>query len=82
VASVKKSKQKKATAKSANSRCPCGVPVCAGQKMEKRRNSLRFATFKHDAFLSIFCPAQTAAPKAVKCDKRQLFISYTEVFLK
>jgi hypothetical protein len=34
--------------------------------MGKRRNSLRCATFKHDAFLSIFCPAQTAAPNAEK----------------
>jgi hypothetical protein len=35
---AKKGKPKKATAKSTTSRCPFGVPVCAGQKMGKRSN--------------------------------------------
>jgi hypothetical protein len=42
------------------------VPVYVAQKMGKRRNSLRCASFKHDAFLSIFCTTQTAAPIAEK----------------
>ena len=36
------------------------VPVCAEQKTGKLRNSLRSDS---EAFLSVFCPAQTAAQK-------------------
>ena len=43
-----------------HSRCPCGVPVCARQKMGSVQNSLRSDM---DTSFSIFCPAQTAAPK-------------------
>jgi hypothetical protein len=67
---AKKGKPKKATSKLSKRCCPCGVPVCAGQKMGKRRNSLRCASFKHDVFLSIFCPAQTAAPNADEKQKQ------------
>ena len=37
------------------------VPICASQKMGKLRNSLRS---NNEAFSSIFCPAQMAAPQA------------------
>jgi hypothetical protein len=61
--SPKKSKQRKATAR----RCPSVFPFAQVKKWENVETlfvSLRFTTLKHDAFLSIFCPAQTAAPKA------------------
>jgi hypothetical protein len=43
---AKKSKQKKAT----QSRCPCGMPNCAGRKMGNEANSLRSDSFTSDPF--------------------------------
>jgi hypothetical protein len=43
---AKKSKQKKAP----QSRCPCGIPNCAGRKMGNEANSLRSDSFTSNPF--------------------------------
>jgi hypothetical protein len=57
---AKKRKQKKAT----QSRCPCGIPACAGQKMGNEANSPAAQTA---SFLIHFLPSTSGS---ATCGKR------------